>query len=99
ESVRSYCKKHGISHYLQTEPKLRIAPKKSARSENALRLGYLPIFEKEAAFEYLGQYERVAILDADVFVRDSAPDIFRDVQSDFAGVVERDMPLLPDYRE
>jgi hypothetical protein len=37
---------------------------KSARSENALRLGYLPILEKECAFAELDRYERVAVIDA-----------------------------------
>src|SRR5688572_15324879 len=77
-SVKEYCKRHGFEHILQTEPLLRIRPKRSRRSENALRLGYLPIFEKEAAFLHLGRYERVAIIDADIFARSGSPPIFED---------------------
>jgi hypothetical protein len=98
-SVKSYCKTHGCDHILQTEPLLRIRPKKSRRSENALRLGYLPIFEKENAFDYLERYERVAILDADIYVRGNAPSIFDQSGPGFSGVLERGMPLSQVYRE
>jgi hypothetical protein len=98
-SVRSYCKRIGVDHIVQTEPLLRIRPVKSARSENALRLGYLPIFEKAVAFSYLDRYERIAVLDADIFVRAKAPDIFAELDADFAAVSERDMPLTQKYRE
>jgi len=98
ESVARYCRRIGADHIVQTEPLLRIAPEKSARSENALRLGYLPIYEKENAFSYLDRYEQIAIVDADVFVRDSAPDVFAELgDAAFAGVVERDMPLTEAY--
>jgi len=98
DSVRSYCRRFGYDHIIQTEPLLKIAPIQSARSENALRLGYLPIYEKENAFSYLADYESVAILDADIYVRESAPDIFG-FQGDFAAVLERDMPLTPVYAD
>jgi hypothetical protein len=96
-SVARYCQRHGLEHVVQTEPKLRIRPVKSARSENALRLGYLPILEKECAFAELDRYERVAVIDADVFVRDTAPSVFDGVEC-FGAVLERDMPLTAAYR-
>ena len=101
DSVSSYCKRHGFDHFVQTEPVLRVRPVKSARSANALRLGYLPIYEKECAFSYLDRYARVAVIDADVYVRESAPDLFAGLreEDDFAAVLERDMPLTPKYRE
>jgi len=99
ESVSNYCKRHGIVHVVQKEPILRISPVKSNRSENALRLGYLPIYEKEAALTFLGAYEAVCIIDADIFIRDSAPNIFTELDADFAGVLERDMPLTPAYAD
>lgn len=95
-SVARYCARHGFEHRVQREPLLRIAPLRSARSANALRLGYLPIFEKEAAFAHLDR--PVAIVDADVYVRASAPSIFDGAEC-FAAVRERDMPLTPKYRE
>ena len=98
ESVARYCNRYHIDHIVQTEPVLKIAPLKSARSENALRLGYLPILEKSVAFSYLDRYDQIAIIDADVFIMDSAPDIFDELQAaTFAGVLERDMPLTPAY--
>lgn len=96
ESVARYAERVSARHIVQTEPILRIAPKKSARSENALRMGFLPIYEKENALDYLDRYAQVLILDADVYVRESAPDIF-DHNADFCGVVERDMPLTVQY--
>ncbi len=57
--------------------------------------GYLPIYEKENAFSYLKSYDQVAIVDADVWIRPGAPNIFDDLepQYDFGGVVEREMPI------
>ncbi len=97
-SVEAYAARVGADYMKLTEPVLRIVPKKSQRSENALRLGYLPIFEKEAAFAYLGKYEQIAIIDADVYARASAPDIFRQAACvHFAGVLEQDLPLQDKY--
>ena len=96
-SVARYCDRYGCTHIVQREPKLRIAPLKSQRSTNANRLGYLPIYEKENALEYFDRYEKVAVLDADIYVRDNAPDIFKESVTDFAGVIEREMPLTAEY--
>lgn len=101
DSVRRYCERHGYDHHVQREPILRIVPKDSKRSKNALRLGYLPIYEKEAAFDYLGDFDSVAIVDADIFVSARSPPIFNrgDGAGDFSAVIERQMPLLPHYRD
>ncbi len=98
KSVQDYAAKIGVEYCYINEPQLRIVPKASQRSENALRLGYLPIFEKEHGFSYLGEYDQVCILDADVYVRDIAPSIF-DVAAghDFAGVLECELPLQDRY--
>jgi hypothetical protein len=99
-SVARYCVNHGIHHVVQTEPILRIVPKRSYRSVNALRLGYLPVFEKEAAFSYLDRYNRIAVVDADIFIRTGAPNIFDELgDADFAGVLERDLPATDKHRE
>ena len=98
-SAARYADRIGADHIVQTEATLKIAPLKSARSENALRLGYLPIYEKENAFQYLSQYDQVLILDADVYVKHCAPSIFDETDSPFAGVVEREMPLTVQYRQ
>lgn len=99
-SVANYCKKYNIDHIVETEPKLRIVPKNSQRSKEAVdRLGYLPIYEKEVAFEYFDRYDQIAIIDADIYIRDTAPNIFDQLTTEaaFAGVIERDMPLTPQY--
>lgn len=97
-SVEQYAARIGADYEAMTEPELCIVPKNNQRSENALRLGYLPIFEKEAGFERLHEYDQVAIIDADVFATKHAPDIFAAAgYADFAGVRERDLPLLPHY--
>lgn len=98
-SVAAYAKRHGLDHHVQTEPLLRIVPKKTARSESALRLGFLPIFEKFTSFAALCDYDEILVLDADVYATPTAPNLFELVDEDieFAAVVERDMPLSFDY--
>jgi len=101
DSVSKYCKKYGIDHHIQKEPVLKILPdlKNGNRSEGSIRLGYLPIFEKEHAFTFFDRYEQIAIIDSDIYIRDNAPNIFDslDIHSDFGGVIERDMPITPMY--
>jgi len=95
-----YCEKYGIDHIVQTEPLLKIRPLNSQRSENAVeRLGYLPIYEKENAFNYLDDYDQICIVDSDIYIRENAPNIFEQLDDDtvFAGVLEKDMPLTPAY--
>lgn len=98
DSVARYATRIGADHIVQREPILKIAPLASQRSDNALRLGYLPIYEKECAFSHLGEYQKVAIIDADVYVKDSAPDVFDEYDTPFAGVVERELPCTATYR-
>lgn len=102
DSVKRYCDKHNIKHIVETEPKLKIRPLNSYRSEQAVeRLGYLPIFEKENAFNHLDDYDNICIIDSDIFIREDAPNIFSELDEDtiFAGVYEKDMPLTPDYQK
>jgi len=99
-SVAAYCKKYNIDHIVQTEPELKVRPLNSCRSERAVeRLGYLPIYEKEVAFKWLDNYDQIAIVDGDIFIRDCAPNIFEQLNPDtvFAGVLEKDMPLTGQY--
>ena len=97
-SVQSYAARIGADHKVLREPVLKIRPLASKRSENALRLGFLPIFEKEVAFSYLNQYDKIAIIDSDIYIRDNAPNIFEALgDATFGAVVEREMPLTPEY--
>jgi len=104
ESVAAYCKKYDIDHIVQRHPILAIKPDVFAtnRSKESYEKhgGFLPIYEKENAFGYLGQYDQISIVDADIYIRDTAPNIFDDLDSsyDFGGVVEREMPLTEDYK-
>ena len=103
ESVRQYCKKYDIKHIVLTEPKLRIKPDifTGNRSEESYMKygGYLPIYEKENAFGYLNDYEQIAIVDADIYIRDDAPNIFDEFGTDhaFGAVAEREMYIQDWY--
>ena len=96
-SVEAYCDRYSITHIIQREPILRIRPDmtRTARSHEAVeRLGYLPIFEKENAFAYLDQYDQIAIVDSDILIRSTAPNIFDHLPATvaFGAVAERDLP-------
>lgn len=86
-------------------PTLRIKPDPftTNRSQDSYvkHGGFLPIFEKENAFDLLDQYDQIAIIDADIFIRDNAPNVFDDISSTCAwgGVVERDMPITQHYKD
>ena len=103
ESARDYCEKYGIDHVVQTTPILRIKPDvftTNRSPESYGRFGYLPIYEKENAFDYFQKgYDQIAIIDADIYIRPDAPNIFDDLGSDydFGAVVERDMPISGQY--
>jgi hypothetical protein len=103
QSCTEYCTKNNIDHIVQTVPKLRIKPDifVTNRSKESYEKhgGFLPIYEKENAFSYFDQYDQIAIIDADIYIRTDAPNIFDDLKSeaDFGGVVEASMPILPWY--
>ena len=105
DSVSKYCKKHDIDHIVMTEPRLRINPNMKRTNRNKVGLmkeaGYLPIFEKEWAFTYLDKYDSIAVIDADIYIRESAPNIFDELPSeyDWGGVLERDLPLTGSHRK
>ena len=103
QSVADYCKKYDIEHIVQKEPILKIKPDINSTNRSVQsyeRFGYLPIYEKENAFSYLNQYENIAIIDADIFIKENAPNIFDEIgDHDFAGVVEREMPITQKYKD
>ena len=71
-SVKNYCNKYNIKHIVQTEPILKIRPdlERTGRSKEAVeRLGYLPIYEKENAFEHIDNFDQIAIIDSDIYIR------------------------------
>ena len=98
-SVKQYADRIGAEYICQRQPILMIKPDPFLTNRHPRAWeehgGFLPIFEKENAFNYLKSYDKVAIIDADIFIRENAPDIFDELpeEFDFGGVVERDMPL------
>lgn len=105
ESVAAYCKKYDIVHYVQRTPRLKIAPNpfssNRSKESTAKHGGFLPIYEKENAFDLIDQYDQIAIVDADIYIRDSAPNIFEEMACNcaFGAVVERDMPITDEYKK
>lgn len=99
DSVKNYCNKYGADHIVQTTPILKITSSHPQRKGAMDRHGFLPIFEKENAFNYLDQYDKICIVDSDIYIRDTAPNIFDeiDMETAFAGVRECDMPLTAQY--
>ena len=104
QSVADYCEKYGIDHHVQTQPILRIKPDVfvTNRSTESYEKhgGFLPIYEKENAFDWFSKgYDQITIIDADIYIRPDAPNIFDDLGSDydFGAVVERDMPINGAY--
>ena len=105
ESVKNYCAKHDITHHVLTAPQLWIKPDpfNSGRSEESYMKygGYLPIYEKENAINSIDDYDQIAIIDADIYIRPDAPNIFDEFSDDaaFGAVVERDMPIEDWYEK
>ena len=103
-SVKAYADRIGADYLCRTQPNLMIRPNpfRTGRSKEAVdRLGYLPIFEKENAFAHWPDYDQIAIIDSDIYVRPNAPDLFNEIPSDadFAGVLERSLPITPAHRQ
>ena len=101
-SVKAYADSIGADYYVQREPILMIKPDVFATNRSMESYGkhggFLPIYEKENAFGYFDRYDQIAIIDADVWIRPSSPNVFDELNgADFAGVLERDMPLGPEY--
>lgn len=105
DSVAQYATKHGIEHRVATVPKLKVKPDvfQTNRSQDSYMKhgGFLPIYEKEQAFDLLDEYDQIAIIDADIFIRDNAPNIFDDfgVEDAFGCVFEREMPITNKYKD
>ena len=104
ESATNYCKKYGIDHFVQRTPHLRIRPDifVTNRSTESYEKhgGYLPIYEKENAFDCFDKgYDQIAIIDADIYIRPDAPNIFDEfgTDHDFGACVEREMPISGAY--
>lgn len=104
DSVTEYCKRHDINHVVQRQPLLRINPdpfmSNRSRESWSKHGGFLPIYEKENAFNLLDDYDQILILDADIYIRPDAPNIFEDMMCNcaFGAVCEREMPINEAYK-
>lgn len=98
-SVRTYAERHGIDHFIQPEMVLKIVPKHSHRSPQAIALGGLPNLEKLAGLARFDRYDQIALIDSDVYAAPDAPSIFDavDPACDVAGVTERSLPITAAY--
>lgn len=99
-SAKGYADLIGADHLVQRQPKLRIVPdvfrtQREGKCGGWKNLGYLPIFEKENAFDLFDDYDQILILDADIYVRPDASNIFEQLGEEYAfgGVAEMDMPI------
>ena len=106
QSVKEYADRIGSDYMIQREPILRIQPdifltERKGKTGGWQQIGYLPIFEKENAFAYLDSYDQIAIIDADIFVRPDCDECLFSASGtdcDFAGVIERTMPITHEYQ-
>jgi hypothetical protein len=103
ESVKEYCHQHGIHHIVQREPILKIKPDvfSTNRSKESYEKhgGFLPIYEKENAFGYMDEYDQIAIIDADIWIRPNALNLFEEFGTThtWGSVSEREMPITVEY--
>ena len=94
-----------VDYIIQTQPIMKIKPDVFAtnRSKESYEKygGFLPIYEKENAFNYWDRYDQIAIIDADVWIRPGTENIFNVMnhETEFAGMAERTAPILPWYKE
>lgn len=105
QSVADYAEKYGIDHRVQETPILRIKPDifttNRSRESYEKHGGYLPIYEKENAFDLLDEYDQIAIIDADIYIRPDAENIFEEFGTEhaFGAVCEREMPITGLYQQ
>jgi hypothetical protein len=103
QSVKDYADRIGADYIKQTIPTLKIKPDPFAtnRHPNAWEKhgGFMPIFEKENVFNYFDEYDMCCVIDADIYVRPDAPDIFEEMsENDTVGsVYECDLPINDAY--
>ena len=73
-----------VDYIAQTIPKMMIKPDVFAtnRSKESYEKygGFLPIYEKENAFDYWSKYDQIAIIDADIWIRPDSPNIFNELK-------------------
>lgn len=103
ESVDRYAIRNNIQVIRQCSPKLKIKPDifSTNRSKESYEKhgGYLPIYEKQNAFDHLEAFKQIAVIDADIYINENAPNIFEEFGTEFpfGAVVESEMPINGPY--
>ena len=103
QSVKDYAHKIGADYMVLNTATLRIKPDvfTTNRNPNAWEKygGYMPIFEKENVFDYFDYYDQCCVIDADIYIRPNAPNIFDEMPDDFTvgSIYECDLPLTDRY--
>ena len=105
KSVKEYAKKIGAHYKILTAPKLRITPNifrtdRRDKTGGWKKLGYMAIFEKENVFDYFKDYKKCCVIDSDIYIRPTAPNIFNEISSEtVASVYECDLPMEEAYAQ
>jgi len=103
KSVQEYAKRIGADYKVLNYATLRIKPDvfTTNRNPNAWEKhgGYMPIFEKENVFDYFDEYDQCCVIDADIYIRPTAPSIFHEVPDGFTvgSIYECDLPITDRY--
>ncbi len=102
KSVEAYAKRIGADYICQKTPILRVTPnpflnQREGKTGGWKKHGYMPIFEKENVFNYFSKYDRCCVIDADIYVRPTAPDIFEELNKTVGSVYESDLPMNDAY--
>ena len=105
-SVKAYAEKINAEYIIQSEPILRITPnpfmnQREGKTGGWKNIGYMPIFEKENVFDHFKDYDLCCVIDADIYIRPTAPDIFEDFDQNYAvgSVYECDLPINDEYAQ
>ena len=113
QSVKEYAERIEATHVILREPVVKKLPdmSRTGRSDEAVKkykckaapVGYLPIFEKEHVFTLFQMnpgVQRVAVIDADVYIRKSTNhSIFDQLgNAHFSAMIEATMPCRNEYR-
>jgi hypothetical protein len=104
DSAKRYAERIGADHRVLTEQVFKIPVDMTRTNRNkhgliSLAGNTLPIMEKSVALTHFDEYDKILILDADIYVRDTSPNIFEEINDHhFGGVLERDLPLTMSHR-
>jgi len=104
QSVNDYAVSIGADHLIQKQPLLWVKPDPftGQRSKESYEKygGFLPIFEKENVFATFKDYDQVAVIDADIYIKPGSPNVFDTISTDchFGAQFERDLPVNERYQ-